>query len=161
MNLENIKVYDNLVHSISDTYTSGKVKAFRYANSVLVETYWKIGQHIVEFEQGGNAKAEYGSHLLERLSKDLSLKFGKGFSLSNIQRFRQFFITFTIHAEVPHELQVSNNQLNIKRAELPHQLNWTHFVELMKIENPLERSFYEKQTIYENWSLKESKVANF
>jgi DUF1016 N-terminal domain len=95
MNLGNIKVYDNLVHTISDTYNQGKVKAFRYTNSVLVETYWKIGQHIVEFEQGGNAKAEYGSHLLERLSKDLSLKFGTGFSLINVKRFRHFFLIYS------------------------------------------------------------------
>jgi predicted nuclease of restriction endonuclease-like (RecB) superfamily len=170
MNFKSTDVYDNLLHTISETYSEGKVTAFRYTNSVLVNTYWKIGQHIVEFEQGGNAKAEYGAHLLERLSKDLSLKFGKGFSLSNVQRFRQFYKLYSsrgqignnlhlfdssIHAEAPHELQGTDIQMNIKSAELPHQLNWTHIVELLKIENPLERSFYEKQTIYENWSTTE------
>jgi predicted nuclease of restriction endonuclease-like (RecB) superfamily len=99
-----------------------------------VETYWKIGQYIVEYEQGGSEKAEYGKRLLEQLSKDLSLLHGKGFSRSNMQRMKQFYLVFPICAEVP------------------HKLSWTHFVELLKIDDPLERSFYLKQTIYENWS---------
>ena len=103
-------------------------------NSYLIETYWKIGQYIVEYEQRGSKKAIYGEKLLANLSKDLSLIHGKGFSLSNIKRMRQFYQTFPIS------------------AELPHQLSWTHFVELLKIEDPLERSFYLNQAINENWS---------
>lgn len=132
-----VQVYTHLLDNISETFTDGKVKAFNAANIALVETYWKIGQHIVEFEQDGNAKAEYGAGLLEKLSKDLSLKFGKGFGLSNIKRFRQFYLVYPIGAEPP------------------HLLSWTHYVELMKIESSLERSFYEKQAVYENWSTTE------
>jgi predicted nuclease of restriction endonuclease-like (RecB) superfamily len=126
--------YRQLVSQISETFTDGQRKAVLAVNSFLVETYWKIGQYIVEFEQGGNEKAEYGKRLLEPLSKDLSLLHGKGFSLSNVKRMRQFYVAFPISAEVP------------------HQLSWTHFVELLKIDDPLERSFYQNQTIYENWS---------
>jgi hypothetical protein len=72
------KSYDNLVSQISQTYLTGKQNA---VNSELVSTYWKVGEHIVEFEQNGKERAEYGSGLLERLSKDLSLLHGKGFSL--------------------------------------------------------------------------------
>jgi hypothetical protein len=97
----------------------------------LVATYWKVGQYVVEYEQNGNEKAIYGKGLLENLSKDLSLLHGKGFSLSNMKRMRQFYIKFPIG------------------AEFPHQLNWTHWVELLKIEDPLERSFYLHQTINE------------
>jgi predicted nuclease of restriction endonuclease-like (RecB) superfamily len=100
----------------------------------LVVTYWKVGQYIVEYEQKGKERAVYGKGLLENLSKDLSLLHGKGFSLSNVKRMRQFYITFPIG------------------AELPHQLSWTHWVELLKIEDPLERSFYLHQTINEHWS---------
>lgn len=126
--------YLNLLNSISDTYTNGRQKAIMAVNSNMVDTYWKIGQYIIEFEQGGNIKATYGKALLENLSKDLLYAHGKGFSLSNLKRMRQFYLTYPIS------------------AELPHQLSWTHWVELLKIDDPLERSFYEKQTILENWS---------
>ena len=126
--------YRKLVSQISETFTDGQRKAVFAVNSFLVETYWKIGQYIVEYEQGGSGKAEYGKRLLEQLSKDLSLLHGRGFSLSNVKRMRQFYTAFPISAEVP------------------HQLSWTHFVELLKIDDPLERSFYLQQSIYENWS---------
>jgi len=129
--------YLNLFNCISDTYANGRRNAIQAVNSNMVDTYWKIGQYIIEFEQGGNIKAKYGKALLENLSKDLFREHGKGFSLSNLKRMRQFYVTFQIS------------------AELPHQLSWTHWVELLKIDNPLERSFYEKQTILENWSTTE------
>jgi predicted nuclease of restriction endonuclease-like (RecB) superfamily len=132
--MEKNKQYSQLISQISDTFVSGQQKAVLAVNAHLVETYWKIGEYIVEYEQGGNEKAAYGKRLLERLSKDLSLLHGKGFSLSNIKRMRQFYQTFPIG------------------AELPHQLSWTHCVELLKIDDPLERSFYLNQTINENWS---------
>jgi predicted nuclease of restriction endonuclease-like (RecB) superfamily len=100
----------------------------------MVQTYWEIGQYIVEFEQGGSLKAKYGKALLENLSKDLSLQHGKGFSLSNLKRMRQLYEVYP------------------NSAELPHQLTWTHLVELLKIDDPLERSFYQNQSIIENWS---------
>ena len=136
--MENIELkntdYRQLVSQISETFVHGQQKAVFSVNAFLVETYWKIGQYIVEYEQDGNVRAEYGKRLLEQLSKDLSLLHGKGFSLSNIKRMRQFYQTFPISAEVP------------------HQLSWTHFVELLKIDDPLERSFYLHQTANENWS---------
>jgi len=137
MDTNKYTLYDQLLLQISDTYQQGRKAAFRAVNNILLETYWKIGEHIIIFEQGGNIKAEYGSSILEKLSRDLSFQHGKGFSLSNVKRFRQFFLTYPIS------------------AELPHQLSWTHFVELMKIEDPVERSFYEKQSIMENWSTTE------
>ena len=126
--------YRELVSQISETFVYGQQKAVVAVNACLVETYWKIGQYIVEYEQGGSGKAEYGKRLLEQLAKDLSLLHGRGFSLSNVKRMRQFYSVFPIS------------------AELPHQLSWTHFVELLKIDDPLERSFYLQQTINENWS---------
>ena len=126
--------YKQLITQISDAFLVGQKKAVIAVNSHLVETYWKIGQYIVEYEQGGNERAEYGKQLLENLSKDLTLLHGKGFSLSNMKRMRQFYQVFPIS------------------AELPHQLTWTHCVELLKIDDPLERGFYLHQTINENWS---------
>ena len=129
--------YNFLVNQISETFLHGQKQAVISVNSHLLETYWKVGQYIVEFEQKGNIKAKYGESLLENLSKDLSLLVGKGFSLSNLKRMRQFYILFSISAKPS------------------HQLSWSHYVELLKIEDPVERSFYEKQSILENWSIPE------
>jgi hypothetical protein len=93
----------------------------------MVTTYWKIGQYIVDFQQGGQVKAEYGKALLENLSRDLSSLHGRGFSRSNLNYMRLIYQRYPIC------------------EELPHKLNWTHFCELVKIDDPLERSFYEKQ----------------
>lgn len=133
------KNYTNLKDRISETFLQGQKKAVISVNSHLIETYWQIGQYIIEFEQGGNVKAEYGKGLLEKLSKDLSYLHGKGFSLSNLKRMRQFYSSYPISAKPS------------------HQLSWSHYVELLKIDDPLERSFYEKQSILENWSIPELK----
>ena len=129
--------YDKLVSQISETYVEGKQKAVVAVSRHITETYWKVGEQIVEFEQVGKQRAGYGTNLIESLSKDLSLLHGKGFSMSNVKRMRQLYLTYP------------------NSAELPHQLSWTHLVELLKISDPLERSFYEKQAILENWSTTE------
>ena len=168
--------YKHLVSQISETFVQGQQKAVLAVNFYLVETYWKIGQYIVEYEQGGSEKAEYGKRLLEQLSKDLSLLHGKGFSRSNIQRMKQFYLAYPILAASPQELEqigavathkleqfdnepnricaVATHKLEQQiGAMLSHQLSWTHYVELLKIDDPLERRFYEKQTIIEHWSV--------
>lgn len=136
-NIQPINNYNKLVSQISETYVEGRQKAVAVVSRQITETYWKVGEQIVEFEQEGKQRAEYGSKLMERLSKDLSLLHGKGFSLSNVKRMRQLYLNYQ------------------NSAELPHQLSWTHLVELLKINDPLERSFYEKQSILENWSTTE------
>ena len=83
MSLEK-KSYDQLITQIGNLLQSGRKQAVQAVNTILVQTYWHIGQHIVVFEQKGNERAEYGSQLFERLSKDLTLLYGKGFSRSNL-----------------------------------------------------------------------------
>ena len=131
--------YQGLLLSISNRYEQGRANISAYVNTEIVSTYWQIGQYIVEFEQGGSSKAGYGKSLLENLSKDLILKFGKGFSRSNLNYMRLFYQLFPIC------------------EELPHKLSWTHFCELVKISDPLERSFYMQQSLLENWSTTELK----
>ena len=131
--------YRSLLQRISDTYAGGQRQAAQAVNTHLLETYWQIGQYIVEFEQDGDAKAKYGKHLLENLSRDLKALHGRGFSRSNLVYMRLLYLKYPI-------------------SEKPsHQLSWSHYVELLKIENDLERSFYEKQSTIENWSVPELK----
>ncbi len=131
--------YQVLITQISETYKQGQRNATITVNSHLVDTYWKIGQYIIEFEQEGKQRAEYGRALLQNISKDLTLVHGKGFSLSNVKRMRQFYLVFQ------------------KGAKPSHLLSWSHYVELLKISDKLERSFYLHQTINENWSIPELK----
>lgn len=134
--------YQHLLSQISETYSIGYRKAVVAVNSNMVETYWKIGEHFVEFEQGGMIKAAYGKALLANLSKDLTRSIGKGFSLSNLYMMRQFFIKYPIFQTLSGKLE---------------RLTWSHFCELIPIDNDLERQFYEIQTQKENWNIRELK----
>jgi predicted nuclease of restriction endonuclease-like (RecB) superfamily len=129
--------YQQLLDRISQTYEQGRLRASQAVDHQIVETYWSVGREIVEFEQGGRAKAEYGKALLDRLSRDLTLRHGKGFSRSNVIRIRQLYLAYP------------------KGAALSHLLGWSCTVELLKIDDPTERGFYEKQAIAEKWSVRE------
>jgi len=86
--------YQQLKSQIGELLRQGREQAGRAVNAILVQTYWHIGRYIVEYEQKGKVKAEYGSELLDRLSKDLTAEFGKGFSRSNLFQIRQFYLKF-------------------------------------------------------------------
>ncbi len=131
--------YQQLLGRISEVYTTGQARALQAVNVYITETYWQIGRDIVEFEQGGKIRAEYGKSLLTNLSRDLSLRHGKGFSRSNVIYMRLLYIHYP-KGQKPSDL-----------------LSWSHHVELLRIEDPLERSFYEKQAIREKWSIPELK----
>ena len=133
--------YKNLLGKISDIYSQGQFHAHQAINTHLIETYWQIGQYIVEFEQGGNIKAEYGKALLKKLARDLSLRHGKGFSLSNLYLMRQFFILFP----------------KFQTSGISYALTWSHYCELLNISDDLERQFYEVQCLKDKWSVRELK----
>jgi predicted nuclease of restriction endonuclease-like (RecB) superfamily len=129
--------YQRLLGRISEVYTTGQIRAHQAVNVHITETYWQIGHDIVEFEQGGKARADYGTALLANLSRDLKLRHGKGFSRSNLTRIRQFYLGYP------------------KCAKASHILSWSHYVELLKLDDELERGFYEQQAIREKWSVPE------
>jgi len=131
--------YNKLITHIGDLLQKGRQQAVQSVNTILVQTYWLIGQHIVEFEQKGNERAEYGSQLFERLSKDLTLLYGKGFGRSNLLYMRKLYLSFPISGTVS------------------HLLTWSHYYEILKADNPLEIGFYSKQCERERWSVRELK----
>jgi len=131
--------YQNLLVQISDVYKAGTGRAAQSVNIELVDTYWQIGRHIVEFEQQGETRAEYGTALLKKLSRDLTLRHGKGFSRSNLVYMRLLYQRYPISQKPS------------------HQLSWSHYVELLKLDDELERGFYEQQSIVERWSVPELK----
>ena len=131
--------YDALLQHVGDTLEKGRKSVVNAVNSLMVRTYWEIGRQIVEYEQHGNEKAEYGSDVLNRLSRDLTDRYGKGFSHSNVVYMRRLYLTYP------------------KSQTLSDFLSWSHYIELLKIDDPLERAFYKKEAENEHWGVRELK----
>ena len=131
--------YNLLVNNISVLWNNAKEKAITAVNTELLEANWRTGQYIVEFEQGGKARAEYGKQLLVKLSKDLTIKNGRGFSRSNLLYMRKFYLLFP------------------KSETVSLILTWSHYFEILKCDDPLEMNFYLKQCINEGWNVRELK----
>ena len=125
------KIYSD----IAELLNVARTKAYTSINSIMVETYWKIGQRIVEEEQDGKARAEYGSKLIENLSKYLTDTFGKGFSEANLKNMRQFYLTYP-----EFDTQCVAN------------LSWTNIRTIIRIDNKQERDYYLKESSLENWT---------
>lgn len=131
--------YQVLLGEIGTLLSDARSKVAYSVNTILVDTYWQIGKYIVEYEQYGSEKAEYGSNLVNRLSADLSRLYGKGFSKSNLLYMRKFYVYFP------------------KGGTLSHLLSWSHYYEILKADDPLEISFYTKECEKEGWSVRELK----
>lgn len=129
--------YNELLNTIGSTIETARQNAVKAVNHKLVKANWEIGRHIVEFEQLGEERAEYGSNLLSNLSKDLKQRFGKGFGRRNILDMRRFYLAYQ------------------KWQAVPAKLSWTHIVTLLGVSDDHARKFYEKQTALENWGYRE------
>lgn len=130
-------LYSGLITDIGNILEQGRRQAVVSVNIILLETYWQIGREIVEYEQKGKGKAQYGSNLLDKLSRDLKEKYGNGFSRRNVSDIRKFYLIYN------------------KWQAVPAKLTWTHFVSLLSISDDYERQFYEKQCALESWSTRE------
>ena len=129
--------YTELLDSIGSAIEVARQNAVKAVNTELVKANWEIGRHIVEYEQHGEERAEYGSNLLATLSKDLRQRYGKGFGRRNILDMRRFYLTYQ------------------KWQAVPAKLSWTHLVTLLGISDDTARKFYEKQAVLENWGYRE------
>lgn len=124
-------------------------------NVTMVTAYWLIGKRIVEEDQEGNVRASYGTALIKTLSSSLKSEFGKGFSQRNIEQMRLFYLEYSIPQTVFAELKSANL---IHSVEPPtFKLSWSHYLTLISIKNIDERTFYEIESIENNWSVRELK----
>jgi len=128
-----------LVSEIKNILETARKNVAREINNELVVSYWKIGEIIVRYEQNDSIRARYGEQTLKQLSKELRTEFGKGFSRSNLQNMRAFYLNY------------ENCQ------SVTGKLSWTHYCELLSISDKDKRGFYEKETINSNWSVREMK----
>lgn len=134
--VKNSAGFEKMISDIEALVNASKNELATSINKVMTVTYWSIGKYIVEFEQNGNAKAEYGKNLLSTISKELTLRLGKGYSRPNLNNMRKFYLKY------------SNCQT------VSDKLSWSHICELIKIDDELERSFYEKECVVENWNVR-------
>ncbi|MEA5403621.1 PDDEXK nuclease domain-containing protein [Arcicella sp. DC2W] len=153
MNLIQIKMTNiplkNLSKKISDLLNEARKRVLQTVNHTMVLTYFEIGRMIVEEEQNGKERADYGKQLLSELSHSLNKEFGKGFSITNLQQMRQFYLIYSKQQT----LSVKSEKGQIESNEF--KLSWSHYLKLMRIDDELERKFYEIETFKNNWSLRE------
>jgi len=161
--------YESVLGDVSKVIEAARQSAARTVNSIMTAAYWLIGRRIVEFEQKGKARAAYGERLLQRLAQDLSAKFGRGFSYPNLNKFRQFYLTYpqerilstspiesdnsilsTVSIEsAPTKIRTPSGKSQMLSAESflemaskSFPLPWSAYVRLLSVENENARAFY-------------------
>jgi len=146
---------NNFLKEIVNLLQSAKQQVVRSVNQTMVITYFEIGRMIVEEEQNGKERADYGKALLKELSQVLKKEFGKGFSVTNLQQMKRFFIIY----QKQQTLSANSNSVAIKQQTLSadFELSWSHYLTLMRIDDESERKFYEIEAVKNNWSIRELK----
>ena len=130
---------NSMVLEIRELLENARKNVAQQVNTQLLTTYWNIGRIIVEYEQQNQIRADYGKQTLRELSKELTREFGKGFSRSNLQNMRAFYLAYE------------------KCQTVSGKLSWSHYCELLSITDENKRSFYEKESINSGWSVRELK----
>ena len=159
-----------LVNDLRSIVSKARSKAFAAVNYSLVERNWRIGQRIVEEEQNGASRAEYGKHVIEIASAALTKEFGKGFSETNIMNFKKFYLKFkelTIHQTLSEEFKKQKQQtLSAESSLLPQKdqtqsaqselrlLPWSHYERLIRVEDKKAREWYAKEAYEQGWSFR-------
>jgi hypothetical protein len=123
-----------LLENLRSVIREARQQALRAVDLVQVRTCWIVGQHIVEFEQGGAARAEYGAGLMQRLAVELTREFGRGFDKTNLRFMRQFYLAFPI------------------RDALRRELSWTHYRVLLRVDDAAAREWYMNEAAAQNWN---------
>ena len=129
-----LAIYDDLYTEIKKTLLASRRQAYAAINFVMVKSYWDIGRIIVEHEQSGSLRSEYGKHTLQELSERLTKEFGKGFTVRTLQQMKKFYVLFP--------------NTNALRS----QLTWTHYRLLMTVENEKAREWYMNEAVAGAWS---------
>ena len=130
---------NSMILEIRELLENARKNVAQQVNTPLLTTYWNIGRIIVEYEQQNQIRADYGKQTLRELSKELTREFGKGFSRSNLQNMRAFYLAYE------------------KCQTVSGKLSWSHYCELLSITDENKRSFYEKESINSGWSVRELK----
>jgi predicted nuclease of restriction endonuclease-like (RecB) superfamily len=166
---------DVLFERVAQIIEAARSHVSRTVNTAMVHAYWLIGREIVEVEQEGKERAEYGEEVVKRLADRLSDRYGRGYTTSNIKRMRQFYLSFSNGSCIPEELGGSQKgaatrslfkpeekgaalrrpSTTLDEALFPPLLSWTHYRILVTVQNPQARAFYEIEAARESWATRE------
>lgn len=143
--------YDSILSEIVELLEQSRRMTARSINAIMTATYWKIGRRIVEVEQKGKERAEYGEEFLIRLADDLSRRFGRGFKKSNLYQMRSFFLAYQ------KIFQTVSGKFELTKIANNFPLPWSHYVLLLSCKDENERKFYETESLRGGWSVRQLK----
>jgi predicted nuclease of restriction endonuclease-like (RecB) superfamily len=151
--------YDDLLMDVSRLLEHARQSAGRAVNAVMTATYWQVGRRIVEQEQRGLDRASYGEELVARLAKDLTTRFGRGFSRTNVFQMRQFFLAYREKIQTLSELSGTESIVQTPSGLSPvtpaFPLTWSHYVRLLTVPEAQARNYYEHESLRGGWSVRE------
>jgi predicted nuclease of restriction endonuclease-like (RecB) superfamily len=145
------EIYNGIRNGIVELLQGARSVSVRSVNAVMTATYWEIGRRIVEFEQGGEKRAEYGEALIHRLADDLVSRFGKGFGWRNLMQMRAFSLAWPEGQKLQTLSAISGE---LSSAALRFPLPWS-YVRLLSVKNPEARAFYETEALRSGWSVRQ------
>ena len=137
--MNDLTINNSFLNDIGHIIEHGRQQAYAAANQVAVLTYWHIGKRIVEEEQHGEARAQYGTRLIKTLAEQLVPKYGNTFGKRNLEYFRQFYLCFN-------DLEIVNTRV--------HNLTWSHFRTIIQVADPKAREWYAKEASEQMWSVR-------
>lgn len=153
--------YDNMLAEMIELLESARRASARAVNSIMTATYWEMGRRIVEVEQGGEARAEYGEELMMQLSRDLSARFGRGFKHSNLFQMRAFYQTYPNILQIASAksdteiFQTLSGKFDLTDIAKRFSLSWSHYVALLGVNDEKGREFYEAEALRGGWSVRQ------
>jgi predicted nuclease of restriction endonuclease-like (RecB) superfamily len=151
--------YETLLLDVSRLLEHARQSAGRAVNAVMTATYWQIGRRIVEQEQKGSDRASYGEELVASLGKDLTARFGRGFSRTNVFQMRQFFLAYREKIQTLSEFSGAESIVQTPSGLSPGNpafpLSWSHYVRLLTVPEAQARSYYENESLRGGWSVRE------
>ena len=134
-----LTIYQSVIDDVKGIISSGMESAYNAASRAKVLTYWNVGRRIVEQEQNGNQRAEYGAAMMDALARELTKEYGKSYSKRNLQYFRKFYQCFP-------DIEIVNACV--------HNLTWTHFRSLLRVSDEDARAWYMNEAAHENWNVR-------
>ncbi len=150
--------YDKTLTGFVELLEAARRTAARSVNALMTATYWEIGRRIVEIEQGGEDRAEYGDDLIKRLGKDLTERFGRGFGWRNLFQMRSFYLAYpnifqTVSGK-SEKLQTLSAKFDLRDIARQFPLSWSHYVKLLAVKDADARQFYEAESLRGGWSVR-------
>ena len=150
--------YQSIFGDVSGIIDAARRSAARSVNAVMTAAYWSIGHRIIEFEQSGQKRAEYGTALVERLAADLTQRFSRGFSRQNLRQMRMFYLSYPaerIQQTLSGESETTSTEVRLGELVAAFPLPWSAYVRLISVKNTRAREFYETEALRGGWSVRQ------